>query len=989
MAATVPPTQNSSIFNNDFYTESANASLTVAKGDLRYLKYPNAQGPQSMQDLTVNGKMVCNNSATFTQPPRQQLNSNRTWQSTTGPLALAKSYQPIVNPLVTGSKALLSNTFQFGTGGTINFPESGIVYDAKRQQFACCAFSGGGSSNQVKVSTNGGLTWTDRPYTAATTQPDWCIFYFESIDTYLFTLVSSNVTNGRVMISTDGCQTFTLYNTPSNNLSYRGAAYSPELNVMVMCCVAANQTTSNGICYSLDKGLTWNDAAVPAVASRIQVRWVPELKRFFTTHLNGYVLYSDDGINWFSTTTYQDAAPFQSSSILAWSSQLGMMVSRAANNVSSTLILSCSYDGLNWFYANNTSFFPGSPADLQFISQLGLFVGCFASGTGNRLCYSGDGLSWFVQATPADLFYRSIAYSPQYAVLCVVASQPNDSSGRGLVTSFANRLPTSWNTFDSSYNRIDASGNWMFKTNNLYTDSAQTIHVKSALELDGTSGTDRQVYTSYVNYRNQNDNAACTQQYASVGNMIYDNNTNGGSHIFNVNDSSGNEISVITANASRITTREPTFQQLSNSTSVFNKTNGFLGMAKDAAVAVNPTSAAAIAAVSTWQLRNTPLTDSQNRSICWSSQLGLFCCVSSAGPANTRVMTSLDSINWTYRTTPDLAWTSVCYADGLGLFVAVSESGTGNRVMTGDGITWTSRTSAADEFWTSIAYSTELNLLVAVASTGASNIMTSSDGITWTLRTPPSTVALNAVIWCPNLALFVTVGNGGGFISRDGITWVSISVPSRPWASLAYSNITNTIIATATGGVNRFMYSTDGFAWQLAPTPASDFTWFSSCYSPSLQLFLAAATPSGVPNSFATSPDGLTWTLRNASSNGIQVWSVCWSPELGIFAGCGFSGASGQRIITSSFQHRVPTQLNVFASPSNTISQAGDWSIQGTSFQSANAVTLGSTAGNTTIQTGATLRFNASTAATAGGGSGVYLNINVNGTAYKIALLNV
>ena len=42
-------------------------------------------------------------------------------------------------------------------------------------------------------------------------------------------------------------------------------------------------------------------------------------------------------------------------------------------------------------------------------------------------------------------------------------------------------------------------------------------------------------------------------------------------------------------------------------------------------------------------------------------------------------------------------WRSVCWSYDLGLFCAVSSTGTGNRVMTSpDGITWTSRTSAAD-----------------------------------------------------------------------------------------------------------------------------------------------------------------------------------------------------------------------------------------------------------------------------------------------------
>jgi hypothetical protein len=59
-------------------------------------------------------------------------------------------------------------------------------------------------------------------------------------------------------------------------------------------------------------------------------------------------------------------------------------------------------------------------------------------------------------------------------------------------------------------------------------------------------------------------------------------------------------------------------------------------------------------------------------------------------------MTSPDGITWTSRTSAaDNQWYSVAY--GNGLWVAVSITGSGNRVMTSpDGITWTSRTSAAD-----------------------------------------------------------------------------------------------------------------------------------------------------------------------------------------------------------------------------------------------------------------------------------------------------
>lgn len=1075
MSATVPPTQNTPIFNNEMYTEAANATLTVSKGDQRYLKYPNAQGAQNMQDTTVNGKLVCNNSATFTQQPRQQLNSSTAWNSTSGPIGLAKNAQTIINPLVTGAKSLIANTFGFGISGTFNFPENGIVYDAKRQQFVVCSFSGGGPTNQVKVSTNGGVSWVDRSYAAATSQADWCIFYFDSIDTYLFTLVNSAVTNGRAMISTDGCNTFTLCNTPSSNLSYRGAAYSPELNVMVMCCASANQLTTNGICYSLDKGLTWNDAAVPAVSSRIQVIWAPELKRFFTTHTSGYMLYSDDGINWTSTTVSQGAAPLAQSSALEWSRELGMMVSRPANNNSNVNNVSCSYDGLTWFYANNTSFFPSFMVNIKWIGQLGLFVTVFGAGTGQRMAYSQNGLDWYLQTTPSDLFYRSIAYSPQLGLLCAIASQATDP--RGFVTTLSNRMPSSWTVFDSSYNRIDALGNWLFKTNSLYTDSAQTIKSANGIELNATAGTDRQVYTSYVTYRNQNDNALAGQMYASAGDMVYDSNVNskshvfaatnssgvksnvfainstvitstepiscldnivlngatgidrqfytsyvnfknqndnanacqlyasngdmlyddnvnGRSHIFATNDSSGVKTTVLTLNSSQITATERTKQQLNNSTSTLAE-NGYMALDNETARAPNPLSTG-IGAVSTFVEQSTANNYSW-RSICWSPRRNLYAAVSDSGVGN-RVMTSPNGVVWTSRTSAsDNAWQCVCWCDDpVNLFVAVSNSGTGNRVMTSPtGVVWTSRISAADNAWSSVSYSADLQLIVAVSQSGSNCVMTSTDGINWTARTPPNNNGWTGVVWASGLQLFVACSNAGSgrvMTSKDGITWTTQVTPvNDTYTSIAYSNSLNRLVCVAdTGAGSRCMYSNDAINWFAANAPSTIQNWASVTWSPELQVFCACSYDTTVSNGIMYSLDGISWTNVNIGYTGNQFRSICWAPETSTFACVMSSGTAGKYVYTSAWNSRIPMANNVFNSPFNSISNTtGDWTIQGVSFTSPQACLIGSSGGNTTIQTGATLRFNASTSGTAGGGSGQYLNINVNGTSYKIALLNV
>ena len=119
---------------------------------------------------------------------------------------------------------------------------------------------------------------------------------------------------------------------------------------------------------------------------------------------------------------------------------------------------------------------------------------------------------------------------------------------------------------------------------------------------------------------------------------------------------------------------------------------------------------------------------------------------------------------WTARTSAaDNGWFSVCWSSELSLFCAVSTSGTGNRVMTSpDGITWTPRTSAADNQWYEISWSPELSLFCAVAVNGVGNrVMTSPDGITWTARTSAADNQWFSVCWSPELSLFCAVAGSG------------------------------------------------------------------------------------------------------------------------------------------------------------------------------------------------------------------------------------
>jgi hypothetical protein len=217
-------------------------------------------------------------------------------------------------------------------------------------------------------------------------------------------------------------------------------------------------------------------------------------------------------------------------------------------------------------------------------------------------------------------------------------------------------------------------------------------------------------------------------------------------------------------------------------------------------------------------------------------------------------MTSPDGITWTFRTSAaDNIWISVCWAKeaGTGLFVAVALSGTGNRVMTSpDGITWTLRTSAADNTWYSVCWAKEVGtgLFVAVATSGTGNrVMTSPDGITWTLRTSAADNLWYSVCWSAEVALFVAVG--------------------------------------ASGTGNRVMTSPDGINWTSRTCP--DKSWSSVCWAKEIGLFVAVA--SGTGDRVMTSPDGINWTSRTSAANNNWV-SVCWSPELFMFVGVSANG---------------------------------------------------------------------------------------------------
>jgi hypothetical protein len=285
---------------------------------------------------------------------------------------------------------------------------------------------------------------------------------------------------------------------------------------------------------------------------------------------------------------------------------------------------------------------------------------------------------------------------------------------------------------------------------------------------------------------------------------------------------------------------------------------------------------------------------------------GLFVAVAFTGTGN-RVMTSTDGITWTIRTSPaDNNWYSVTY--GNSAFVAVAYTGVGNRVMTStDGITWTIRTSPADNNWRGVTYGN--GLFVAVAFTGVEDrVMTAPDAnltidtwynqisnITniWTIRTTPGNNALYSVTY--GAGLFVAVaGTGTGnrvMTSTDGINWtLRTSAADNDWRCVAYGN--GLFVAVAfTGTGNRVMTSPDGINWTIR-TSAADNNWRGVAYGAG--LFVAVAY-TGVGNRVMTSTDGITWTIRTSAAD--NDWHGI-TYGAGLFVAVAGSG-TGNRVMTS------------------------------------------------------------------------------------------
>jgi len=271
----------------------------------------------------------------------------------------------------------------------------------------------------------------------------------------------------------------------------------------------------------------------------------------------------------------------------------------------------------------------------------GLFVAVSATGVGNRVMTSLDGITWTSRTSAADNQWTSVAYGNGLFVAVAV-------SGSG------NRVMTSPDGITWTLRVSAASNQWRSVTygNGLF------------VAVSGT-GSGNRVMTSP-------DGITWTSRASAADNPWYGVTYGNGLFVAVAISGSGNRVMT---SPDGITWTSRT-SAVNNSWFSVTYGNGlFVAVSLDGSGNQVMTSPDGI----TWTSRTSVVANTWY-SVTYGN--GLFVAVAISGSGN-RVMTSPDGINWTSRTSAaDNSWYSVTY--GNDLFVAVSATGVGNRVMTSE-----------------------------------------------------------------------------------------------------------------------------------------------------------------------------------------------------------------------------------------------------------------------------------------------------------------
>ena len=285
---------------------------------------------------------------------------------------------------------------------------------------------------------------------------------------------------------------------------------------------------------------------------------------------------------------------------ICWSAELGLFCVVGASGSGNRVMT--SPDGITW--TARTSVVDNQWLSVCWSAELGLFCAVSNTGTGNRVMTSPDGITWTARSSASDQAWYSVCWSAELGLFCAI------SSGAYVQTSPDG---VSWTLRNAAANLQWRSVCW-----------SADLGLFCAVSISGTgnrvmTSVDGVTWTARTSAADNAWNAVCWS--AELG-------------LFCAVAGSGTGNRVMTS------------------------PDGI-----------------------TWTSR-TSAADNTWNAICWSAELGLYCAIASTGTGN-RVMTSPNGVTWSLRTSAaDNSWTTVGWAAELGLFAAAGNSGTGTRAMT-------------------------------------------------------------------------------------------------------------------------------------------------------------------------------------------------------------------------------------------------------------------------------------------------------------------
>ena len=398
------------------------------------------------------------------------------WAAVNGYYGLAKDAYPSLNPLSSGDLAVKTWTLR---NIPTNFSSGYILGVAWSPSLRIFAAVGQGTSNAKTMYSYDGINWflgsmiTSLGGTGCNTicwSPELRIFVALAGE-------GSNSNDYKVMTSTDGIN-WTERATPSSvrQAWFSDVCWSPELSIFV-----AVSSFSPGAIVTSPDGINWAQSSLSniVVGRYPGVCWSPQLGIFVAIEYTGTgVITSKDGKTWNKHIHENTALQGNYWYSVCWSSELGLFVA-VAN--SGTYRIITSTNGTQWRPVNQ--FTSEGFYFVDWIPHLRLFIALSQFTNSVQIVTSPDGINWTQRNVPSPGGWAAGCWSPELGIYVAIAPGPltgYNGPSKIITSSLKARPPTSYNVFDSSFNRIDESGNWTLKQLTL-SDLSPTTTVGDAL----------------------------------------------------------------------------------------------------------------------------------------------------------------------------------------------------------------------------------------------------------------------------------------------------------------------------------------------------------------------------------------------------------------------------------------------------------------------------------------------------------------------------